>query len=190
MSFTALGKGGTPGTPYTSGSPVTYQDFELIRGDFDNHEARILAVEADLTAGFVAHKVEDTHGGYWQRGVVEEEITLNTGGATTDSSANLLPAGAIIEAVCARVTTTITTATNWAVGDATTSARFSSANATLTAGTTSVGLNHQKGGVSTDAAGPTQAAAAKVRITTTGSNPGAGKIRVSVFYSLFVAPTS
>ncbi len=134
--------------------------------------------------------LNDANGGYWVRGYASEEITLSTSGLTTDSSANLLPADSLIHAVTARVTTLITTTTNWAVGDTTTSARFSSANATLAAGTTSVGLNHQKGGVSTDATGPTQTAAAKVRITCTGSNPGAGKIRVTVFFSTFIAPTS
>lgn len=134
-------------------------------------------------------RICDANGGYWERGYLSEDITLSTGGATTDSTANLLPANAIIEAVTARVTTTITTATDWALGDATTAARFLTAVATLTAGTTAVGLNHQKGGVATDAAGPTQTAAAKVRITTTGT-PGAGKVRVSVFYRTFIAPTS
>ena len=134
-------------------------------------------------------RVIDANGGYWQRGYLSENLTLSTGGTTTDTSANLLPANAIIEAVTARITTTITTATDWSVGDATTAARFSSANATLTSGTTSVGLNHRKGGVATDAAGPTQTSAAAVRITMTGT-PGAGAIRITVFYSQFIAPTS
>jgi hypothetical protein len=134
-------------------------------------------------------RIYDANGGYWERGYLSEAITLSTSGTTTDSSANLLPANSIIEAVTARITTTITTATDWSVGDTTTATRFSSANATLTSGTTSVGVNHQKGGVSTDATGPTQTAAAKVRITTTGT-PGAGAIRITVFYRSFVAPTS
>lgn len=122
-------------------------------------------------------------------GVISELMTLSTVGTTTDSAANLLTADSIIEAVTCRVTTTITTATNWSVGDATTAARFSSANSTLTAGTTSVGLNHQQGSVATDAAGPVQVTAAKLRITTTGT-PGAGAIRCTVFYTQFTAPTS
>jgi hypothetical protein len=134
-------------------------------------------------------RIYDANGGYWERGYLSEEITLSTSGTTTDSTADLLPATAIIEAVVARITTAITTATDWALGDASTAARFLSATATLTLGTTAVGLNHQKGGVSTDAAGPTQTAAAKLRVTTTGT-PGAGKIRVTVFYRKFVAPTS
>lgn len=129
------------------------------------------------------------NGAQWVQGQNSELLTLSTSGATTDTTANLLPANSIIEAVVCRVTTTITTATDWSVGDGTTAARFSSANATLVAGTTSVGLNHQKGAVTTDAAGPTQVSAAKVRITTTGT-PGAGAIRITVFYRSFVAPTS
>jgi hypothetical protein len=131
-----------------------------------------------------------THGEGWVRGSNTELLTLSTGGLTTLTTNNLLPANAIIEAVVCRVTTTITTTTNWAVGDATTTSRFSSANATLTANTTSVGLNHWSGAVTTLAAGPSQAAAAKVQITCTGSNPGAGVVRITVFYSQWIAPTS
>lgn len=132
-------------------------------------------------------RIYDANGGYWERGYLSEEITLSTGGLTTNSSANLLPANSLIEAVTARVTTLITTTTNWAVGDATISNRFASANATLAAGTTSVGLNHID---LTGTSGPRQTSATTLRITCTGSNPGAGKIRVTVFYRRFVAPTS
>jgi hypothetical protein len=138
---------------------------------------------------FSATNVGTANGALWVNGSSSELITLSTSGTTTDSSANLLPAGALIQSVACRVTTTITTATDWSVGDGTTAARFSSANATLVSGTTSIGLNQMKGAVTTDAAGPTQAAAAKLRITTTGT-PGAGAIRCTVFYSQFTAPTS
>lgn len=137
----------------------------------------------------VVANVLGTHGESCTLAQVSEEITLDTGGATTDSSANLLPANAVIVAVVARVTQTITTATDWSLGDATTAARFAAANSTLTAGTTSVGLAHLQGGVSTDATGPVQTAAAKLRVTCTGT-PGAGKVRVTVFYLVSVAPTS
>lgn len=121
------------------------------------------------------------------RGQVTEAITLSTSGTTTDSTANLLPAGALILNVSCRVTTTITTATDWSIGDSTTAARFASANATMTSGATSIGLNQWQGSVSTDAAGPVQSAAAKLRITTTGT-PGAGALRCTVFYIQFTAP--
>ena len=122
----------------------------------------------------------------WIHGKTTELITLSTTGTTTDSSANLLPANSIIEAVVARVTTSITTATDWALGDGTIATRFSSANATMTAGTTAVGFNHVEG---TGTSGKIQVSAAKLRITTTGT-PGAGVIRVTVFYRQFTAPTS
>lgn len=129
------------------------------------------------------------NGSTWTQSFAAESITLSTAGTTTDSTANLLPANSLIKAVTCRVTTTIGTATDWAVGDPTTATRFSSANSTLTAGTTSVGLNHMRGSVTTDAAGPTQTAAAKLRITTTGT-PSAGVIRCVVYFETFVAPTS
>lgn len=118
-----------------------------------------------------------------------ELLTLSTSGTTTDSSANLLRAGAIIDSVVCRITTTITTATDWKVGDATTAGRFIATNSTLTSGTTAVGQVAQAGDISTVAAGPTQAAAAKLRITTTGT-PGAGAIRCTVFQRVYTAPTS
>lgn len=126
------------------------------------------------------------NGAQWVQGQLSESITLSTSSATTDSVANLLPANSIIESVVARVTTTITTATDWKLGDATTSGRFSAVNSSMTAGTTQVGLVHidQSG-----TAGPRQTSAAKLRITTTGT-PGAGVVRVTVFYRQFVPPTS
>jgi hypothetical protein len=64
---------------------------------------------------------------------------------------------------------------------------YSPALATLTLGTTVIGLTHVD---KTGTSGPVQTAAAKVRITCTGSNPGAGAVRITVFYRQFVAPTS
>lgn len=147
---------------------------------------------ASSTAGEIqvtTARVIGANGGSWARGSTSELLTLSTSGTTTDTAADLLPANCTIEAVAARITTTIATATNWSVGDPTTAARFSSANSTLTAGTTSVGLNHQQGSVTTDATGPVQTTAAKVRITTTGT-PSAGAIRLTSYWSCFVAPTS
>lgn len=118
-----------------------------------------------------------------------ELVTLDTGAAFTDSPSNLLPANSIILCVGGRVTTTITTALNWRLGDPTTSDRFTSANATLAAGTTDVGLRHMQGSVATDAAGPVQTAAAKVRITL-DAPPGAGAVRVFTSAIVFTAPTS
>lgn len=120
-------------------------------------------------------------------GSLSELLTLNTTGLTTDTVGNLLPANSIIDAVTCFIYTNITTTTNWAVGDANVSNRFSSPNGSLAAGTSSVGLNQVD---QTGNSGPKQLAASKVRITCTGSNPGAGVIRITVFYRQMVAPNS
>lgn len=129
------------------------------------------------------HIYESANGATWTQGQSSELLTLSTSGTTTDTTANLLPANSIIEAVVARVTTTITTATDWELGDSLAPARFAPPNATMTAGATSVGLTHQADTTHV------QTTAAKVRVTTTGT-PGAGAIRITVFYRQFVAPTS
>jgi hypothetical protein len=131
-------------------------------------------------------RIYTNNGAYTEYGVASELLTLSTSGTTTDTSANLLPANAYIDFVSARITTTITTATDWKLGDATTAGRFTAANSTMTAGTTTVGMVHVD---QVGAAGPRQTAAAKVRVTTTGT-PGAGAIRITVHYHLAVAPTS
>lgn len=123
------------------------------------------------------------------RGQISESITLATGGLTTDSTANLLPANSVIDGVACRVTTTITTATSWAVGDSTVAARFIAADSTLTSGETQVGII-QWNTANANTSGPVQTAAAKLRITAAGSNPGAGVVRCTVFYSQVVPPTS
>ena len=121
-------------------------------------------------------------------GMISQNVTLSTSGTTTDSTIDL-PANSIILSVTARITTTITTATDWKMGDPTISDRFSDANATLTAGTTSVGINQWKSDRVTAGQGAFQQAAAKVRITTTGT-PGAGAIRITINYIQLVPPTS
>lgn len=128
------------------------------------------------------------NGGTNVTGMLMESVTLNTGGTTTDSTIDL-PANSIILSVTGRVTTTITTATDWKLGDATISDRFSDANATLTAGTTTVGINQWKADRTTAGQGAFQQSTAKVRITTTGT-PGAGVIRIMIYYITLSAPTS
>jgi hypothetical protein len=120
--------------------------------------------------------------------MLSESITLNTGGTTTDSTIDL-PANSIILSVTGRITTTITTATDWKLGDATVNDRFSDANATLTANTTTVGINQWKADRTTAGQGAFQQSTAKVRITTTGT-PGAGVIRITIHYITLSAPTS
>jgi len=120
--------------------------------------------------------------------------TLATGATTTDTGLNCLPANAVIDTVVARVTTTITAAcTGWSLGDATTAGRFSSNNTVLTSGTVTDAAHigtFNNTGIASATTGTWQASAAKVRITCAGGNPGAGAIRVIVFYHTWTAPTS
>lgn len=120
--------------------------------------------------------------------------TLATGATTTDTGQTCLPANSIIDAVVARVTTTITSAcTGWELGDATTPARFSSNNTGLTSGTTTDATHigtFNNTGMASATTGTWQAAAAKVRITCAGGNPGAGAVRVIVYFHTWTAPTS
>lgn len=112
--------------------------------------------------------------------------TLSVAGTTTDTGRNCLPLNAIIDSVVYRITTTITTAANFTVGDSTTAARFCASQSTLTAGTTGICFVQAD---QTGAAGPRQTAAASVRVTT-NVNPGAGAVRLIVYYHTWTAPTS
>jgi len=150
-------------------------------GRFDLNDSLEIPTSFHLSGGF---------GDSCLMQVKSSEITLNTGGTDTDES-GLLIGASIILGVVARVTTTITTATNWSIGDTVASGenRFTPVNSTMTAGETQIGLNHRDPTVATAALGPVQASSADLRITTTGT-PGAGKIRVTVFLMSFVNPTS
>src|SRR6185312_11955340 len=119
--------------------------------------------------------------------VNSELLTLSTGGTTTDTSGNLLPANSIILLVTGRVTTTISggTCSGWQLGDATTAGRFTASDTTLTANETmpkSANPPVQLGtGVASATTGLYQPAAAKVRVTCATGAPGAGAVRISVF---------
>ncbi len=120
--------------------------------------------------------------------------TLGTGATTTNTGVNCLPANSIIDAVVARVTTTITgSCTGWSLGDASTAARFASNNTTLTNGTTTDATHigsYNNTGIASATTGIWQAAAAPVKITCAGGNPSAGAIRIIVYSHTPTAPTS
>ena len=149
---------------------------------------------SDGSTGFgsaraAAFGVETANGAISNVQTSSEEITLSLLGTNSDSSANLLPANSIILSVTAYVTTLITGATDWNLTDTASANRFMVANATLAVGTTGIGLRHLQGSVATDALGPIQTTADKIRIVTTGT-PTAGKVRVTVTYLSLTPPTS
>lgn len=119
------------------------------------------------------------------------DITLSTGGTTTDSATSLLPANSIILQVTGVVSTAISggTCTGWQLGDPTTAGRFTANDTTLTAGESKVGMVHLSTGIASATTGIIQTADAKVRVTCATGAPGAGKIRVTAFYLTATAPS-
>jgi hypothetical protein len=120
---------------------------------------------------------------------VSQDVTLNTGGATTvTGNPSMLPANSIILAVNGTVTTAITgTCTGWEFGDGTTATRFTSNNTTLTAGSSAIGIN-QWNQITTASAQPGQPAAGNITITCATGAPSTGKIRITTFYLTSTAP--
>lgn len=116
-----------------------------------------------------------------------EQITLSTGGTTTNSSGNIVPANSIVDAIACRVTTTITTATDWVVSVTGGNAfniigSGAGASTSLTAGNTVIWVPNAH-------ADQYNGAATTITITTTGT-PGAGAIRCAVHSRTFTPPTS
>lgn len=107
-------------------------------------------------------------------------------GASTNTGLSCLPANSVIDAVLYRITTTITTAASFTIGDGTIAARFCAAQSTLTVGTTGICFAQAD---QTGTSGPRQVAAAVVKITP-NTTPGAGALRLIVYYHTWVAPTS
>lgn len=101
-------------------------------------------------------------------------VTLSTSGLTTTSTC-FVPTQFYNHGVAARVTTTITTSTNWALGIAGATSAFSTANATLTAGTTAIA---NQGAIATQG---TTTNLGAVLITVTGANAGAGAVHIKAW---------
>lgn len=109
---------------------------------------------------------------YWEADT--GSVTLNTGALTTTTTVKI-PVQRISTSASARVTTTITTSANWAVGSTASGASFCSANTTLTAGTTCIANQ-----VAPTTTGTTTGLEAIV-FTMGTSNPGAGAIHAKVW---------
>lgn len=143
-----------------------------------------LAVTNDLSAAGNLNLA--ANGESSRMGSLTELVTI-AAAATTTTATFLLPANSVIRAVVGRVTVAIPTAATFTVGDATTAARFASAIA-VAINTTFVGLTHVG---TAGVAGPRQPSAAQIVITpnlTPGTN--VGRLRLTVFFETFVAPTA
>lgn len=134
---------------------ASYNTSQIISGDQGILEA---INDASLNGGGLV---------YWQADT--GNVTLSTGGLTTTTTAQV-PQNFISIGASGRVTTTITTSANWAVGVAGSTAAFCTANSTLTAGTTCIAnLNSPARVGSTNGLTP-------IIFTMGTSNPGAGAI--------------
>lgn len=167
-------------------SGSTVNAFEVQAGSDNRYNFFLNATES-------RQQITGPNGGHNRMGLIAENVTLSTAGATTDTTIQI-PANSLVLGVTVRVTTGITgiDSTALQVGDATTAARFGSI-AAFTAGTTGVGLNHLQGGISTDAAGPIVTSATAIRLTLSGgadNTPSAGAVRVTIHYIALTAPTS
>lgn len=119
---------------------------------------------------------------------VTEELLTIAAAANSNTVGLLLPANSLILAVLARVTVAIPTATTFQIGDATTAGRFATGVA-VAVNTTAVGILHWSGAVTTLAAGPSQAAAAAIRVTPSATPGNAnGRVRLQVVSMVFTAP--
>lgn len=154
--------------------------------DFDS----TIAVDGQATFNGVV-RYNGPNGAYVDLTYSTEEVTLNTAGVTTDSTANLLVAFTECLGFVAYVTETISGGgvTGVQVGDATTLARFGSVT-TLSSGSATYLIAHRQGSITTDATGPIQSTNAKIRFTATGGTPSQGKIRIVAWRMAYGFPTS
>lgn len=124
---------------------------------------------------------------------VSENLTLSTLGATTDSAIQI-PANSFILAVDAIITTAIAgvNSTTVSIGDSTTAARFGTM-ASMSQGTSTVGITQLSGASTTLATGPSTSSALNIRITLSGgadNTPSAGAVRITAHYIVLGAATS
>lgn len=144
--------------------------------------------------GFLAGGVEmarlSTSGLAVARGTNAQTITprlattsVNTSSGATVTATNLIPAGAMVIGVTTRVTTAITGATSFQVGDGTDPDRWGAAIA--------VAINTTSTNTATTVTTPTiYPGATSVVLTANGGNFSGGAVRITVHYIEIGAPTS
>jgi hypothetical protein len=164
---------------YISGiQTFTRSGGQLLVGTSNNYN-KITYGSAD---GSVDH--EFLSGGFGAKAtldVAETELTALSGATVT--ATNLIPAGSFVVGVNVRVTTLITGATSFNIGDGSDADRWG-ATIAVGAGTTTSIVNYTANGFGQFAA------ANNVVLTANGSNFTAGAVRITVYYVSLTAPTS
>ena len=152
-----------------------------------NSAAIIYATDGSTGAGALGFATANGASVTW--GQATELLTVAASNTST-TSANLLPANSIIDAVTYRNTVAINAAGTFSIGDGTTADRFGS------------GIDHsvdvngvvllQHNPADTNPYGAVQTAAAKIVITWAGGDPADanGRIRFTIFYHTYTAATS
>jgi hypothetical protein len=141
---------------------------QVLSGDQGIQEA---LNDASLNGGGLVYWTADTG-----------NVTLNTAGLTTTTTTKV-PANFISAGAAARVTTTITVTASWAVGISGSTSAFTTANSTLTAGTTAIANMNSPATVGTTTG------LTAILITGATSNPGAGAVHVRVWGYTAAQPT-
>lgn len=178
---TAVSIGGCPAGNIGVGGASTCV---TVTGTFNNTHGQSAVITSGDFGIFEAINDAGAQGGgvvFWM--VDTGIVTLNTGGLTTTTNTTI-PTNFYNFGSAARVTTTITVTASWAVGISGATGILSSANSTLTAGTTA--LANQAAPASTG----TTSAATAILITGATSNPGAGAVKVRAWGYTPVQPTS
>lgn len=173
---TAVSIGNCP-TSVTTGGPSGGAVCVSITASFSNtHGQGSLVVSGDSGIQEAMTDAGNNGGGlvYFQTDV--PATTLNTGGLTTTTT-YYAPKQFMSFGATAKVTTTITTSANWAVGISGTTAAFCTANSTLTAGTTCTANQNAPAQVGS---GTAQGVTA-ILFTMGTSNAGAGAIKARVW---------
>ena len=114
----------------------------------------------------------------------EAPTTVNTGSATTTTGVSCIPANAFIDGVTYRITTAITTATSFTVGISGSTSKFCATQSTLTLGTSFTCAAQVNAGAAYSGS------SAVPVVVTFNATPGAGAMRLIVFYHIVNPPTS
>jgi hypothetical protein len=152
---------------------------QLVRLTIDN--AGVVSVGADVT-GTGAVAIGEEFGTLATVKHVEIEVTGMSGASVTASS--LIPAGVLVLGVSTRVTTAVTGASDFDIGDGVDVDRWG-AGVAIGAGSTTDGTDFTDNTVSW-----TTASAGDVVLTANGSNFLTGAVRIVVTYMSLTAPTS
>jgi len=118
---------------------------------------------------------------------LSEALTLSTSASATATTGNLIPANARIKAIVYRVTTALTTAVSFTVGPTGGNAFVNSGTSTTTQSVVTLGAT---GVLVPNLYADGFSSAATTLTVTCNATPGAGAIRLTVFYEAFTPPAS